>query len=265
MPMNPRLLRPTQGGFSSPDADARAYLAAVRQADGANLEPAVAKAISDFVIGCKADGIWDAIKASCILMGARTLSGALTPLKGGAPTNVSNNFVSGDYDRETGLVGGAGKYIDSNRNRQDDPQDSSHIAIYISSPNPSGGGFQRLFGCGDGTGRSRILRNANDTEGALSHGRNVQTIVNTGGLNGFTGLNRSSSASYGYRINGNAATVSDVSEARPNANWHVFNNNPVSTVPFLGRIAFYSIGESLSLSDLDSRISTLYAAIGAAI
>ena len=52
MPMNPRLLRPTQGGFSSPDADARAYLAAVRIADGSNLEPAVAKAISDFVIGC---------------------------------------------------------------------------------------------------------------------------------------------------------------------------------------------------------------------
>jgi hypothetical protein len=260
--MSPRLLRPLA---PSGDSDVRAYIAAVEAADTQPLEQGVKDAYRDFVVGCKADGIWDAIKASCILMGARTLSGALTPLKGAAPTNVSNNFVSGDYNRETGLLGAFGKYIDSNRNRQDDPQDSSHIAAYISVPHPSVSGFARLFGCAEtGAGRSRILRNSNDTEALLSHGRNSQATVNTGGLNVFTGLNRSSSASYDYRINGNTGTEADVSEARPNANWHIFNNNPISTA-FLGRIAFYSIGESLSLSNLDSRISTLYAAIGAAI
>jgi hypothetical protein len=67
------------------------------------LEIGVQSAYNDFVVGCKADGIWDAIKASCILAGARTLSGSLTPLKGAAPTNF--NFVSGDYNRKTGLVG----------------------------------------------------------------------------------------------------------------------------------------------------------------
>ena len=84
MPMNPRLLRPTS---SSLDRDAAVYLNAVAVADGEQLEPAVRKAINDFVNGCKQDGIWDAIKASCILAGARTLAGALVPLVGTAPTN----------------------------------------------------------------------------------------------------------------------------------------------------------------------------------
>jgi hypothetical protein len=81
----------------------RAYIAAVETADGQALEPAIRTAYDQFIRGCKADGIWDAIKASCILSGARSLSGALVPLKGSAPTN--NNFVSGDYVRTTGLVG----------------------------------------------------------------------------------------------------------------------------------------------------------------
>ena len=95
------------------DADANAYMAAVEAADGEPLELGVRLAITDFVLGCKADGIWSAIKASCILAGARTLNGALVPLVGTAPTN--NNFVSGDYNRKTGLVGdGSTKYLNSN-------------------------------------------------------------------------------------------------------------------------------------------------------
>ncbi len=95
-------------GFSGlTDADAIAYVAAVEAADGQALEFGVGKAINDFVVGCKLDGTWSAIKASCILAGARTLNGALVPLAGTAPTN--NNFVSGDYNRKTG-VGGQWEY-----------------------------------------------------------------------------------------------------------------------------------------------------------
>jgi hypothetical protein len=105
------------------DPDAGAYIAAVEAADGQLLEFGVGKAINDFVVGCKQDKIWDAIKASCILAGARTLNGALVPLAGTAPTNF--NFVSGDYNRKTGLVGdGSSKYLNSNRNNNADPQDS---------------------------------------------------------------------------------------------------------------------------------------------
>jgi hypothetical protein len=74
------------------DPDALTYLAAVAAADGAPVETAVAVAVDDFFKGCKADpsgtpgrSNWDAIKASCLLCGARTLAGALVPLKNEGP------------------------------------------------------------------------------------------------------------------------------------------------------------------------------------
>jgi hypothetical protein len=45
-----------QDGF---DADAKTYITAVETSDGQDLEPGVRAAINDFVVGCKADGIWD--------------------------------------------------------------------------------------------------------------------------------------------------------------------------------------------------------------
>jgi hypothetical protein len=93
----------------------------------------LAIAINTFVKGCKTDGTWDAIKACCIMAAWDGLDGALYPLKGTAPTNF--NFVSGDYNRETGLVGdGSTKYLDSNRNNNADPQNSQHMALYITQP-----------------------------------------------------------------------------------------------------------------------------------
>jgi hypothetical protein len=202
-------------------------------------------------------------------MGARTLSGALTPLKGGAPTNVNNNFVSGDYDRETGLLGASTKYIDSNFNRQAVGQDDCHAAIFVSAAGTTN--FARALGCGDsnfgdGTGQTRLARAGNATDVFMSHGRGVDTTVNVGGLLNFAGLNRSGSASFNYRINGVANTVSSVSQTRPNLNFHLFQANPTGTgIVFNGRLAFYSLGENLDLSLLDARVSALYTAIGAAI
>lgn len=46
------------------DVDAQAYITAVDAADGQALETGVRDAINAFVVGCKADGIWAAIKAS---------------------------------------------------------------------------------------------------------------------------------------------------------------------------------------------------------
>jgi hypothetical protein len=106
-------------GWQPMDPDAAAYITAVETADGQALEEKTKIAIDNFVLGCKADGIWNAIKASCILAGARTRLGALTPLVGTAPTSF--NFVDGDYNRKTGLVGdGSTKYLDSNRAQQGD-------------------------------------------------------------------------------------------------------------------------------------------------
>jgi hypothetical protein len=66
-------------GWQPMDTDAAAYITAVETADDQTLEEKTKIAIDNFVLGCKADGIWTAIKASCILAGARTLNGALVP------------------------------------------------------------------------------------------------------------------------------------------------------------------------------------------
>jgi len=83
---------PRRGGQPLPtDPDAIDYLNRVAAADGASVEVGIAQAIDAFVRGCKADSAgyagdptrsnWDAIQASCVMCGARTLSGALVPLK----------------------------------------------------------------------------------------------------------------------------------------------------------------------------------------
>jgi hypothetical protein len=119
-----------KSGYSF-DSDASTYIDAVETADGQALETGVRVAINDFVLGCKQDGIWNAIKASCILAGARTLSGALVPLVSTMPSPTNYNFVAGDYNRKTGLIAdGSTKYLDSNRNNSTDSQNSKHIAAY---------------------------------------------------------------------------------------------------------------------------------------
>jgi hypothetical protein len=271
MPMNPRLLRPTQGGFVSPDADARAYLAAVRQADGANLEPRVAKAISDFIIGLKADSLWSAIKASCILAGARTLSGALTPLVGSAPTN-NGPFVSGDYNRK-GLVGnGTSKYLNTNFAFLNAAQNNRHGAVWVTTPQSSGS--HAYFGAGRaaaiGTVRTQLVA-ANGAETNLISrcaDETSSTSATANNVAGLQGLSRSASGSYTRRAATTDQTVTQASLANDEGNVWVFARNTTSVTGELfssGRIAFYSFGDALTLSTLDTRVSALITAIGAAI
>lgn len=267
--MNPRLLRPVANSL---DPDAAVYLNAVAQADGQQLEPAVRKAVNDFVRGCKADGIWSAIKASCILAGARTLAGALTPLVGGSPTN--NNFVSGDYDRKTGLAGdGSTKYINSNRASGDDPQDNQHMAAYVSTAATSTATtFPFYFGVGAGAnGASHMFRNVSNGLINTRHRSFIAAAVGGSGSNtGALGLSRANSAGYDRLLSGSVTNVSMASQTPVAGSIFIFAGSSTTSTPITNshsnaRIAFYSIGEAISLAQLDSRLATLIAAIGAAI
>lgn len=262
MAMSPKLMRPRVSG----DPDAARYIAAVEAADGQPLEAATKAAIRSFIVGCKADGIWSAIKASCILMGARTLSGALTPLVGAAPTN--NNFVSGDYDRKTGLVGDATtKYLNSNRNVNADPQDSCHQAVYASSVTNS---TSRAYigGGAASTGATQIR-----TGGLVASDLFYQNRGNSGlaaisyNVAGFIGASRSASDRFLVRSSAGQSEPAITSQTPFNGNALVFARQSISGPGGFSdaRLAFYSIGEGLSLSALDARISALYSSIGAAI
>lgn len=258
MPMSPRLLRPRAGGGAT-DADARAYITAVQDADKQALEPAVVKAIDDFVIGCKADGIWSAIKASCILMGARTLSGALTPLVGTAPTNT--NFVSGDYNRKTGLLGnGTNKRLSTGRNNNADPQNSKHMAFYYSAAATVD---SYIMGTGQANVGSTNMVRSGTSMFFRHHGGSADSVANTASSTGLVGTSRSASANYTARIAGANNTITRTSQTPFDGVIQVFADNALLHTD--ARIAFYSIGEALTLASLDTRVSALYTAIGAAI
>jgi hypothetical protein len=244
------------------DEDAGNYIQAVEGPSGDNqaLEPATRKAINDFVIGCKQDGIWPAIKASCILAGARTRLGALTPLVGTAPTPFG--FVDANYDRKTGLVGdGSTKYLDSNRNSNTDPQNSFHMFVRVTTADSSGG-FYGFMGQGTNTtGASHIaqssVRNRAAASTSISSSSNVGTIATS----------RASSSGFDYRHGGVIGSALVTSEA-PSADKHyVFGRNVSAALnsPTDARLAFYSIGESLDLARLDARVTDLINAFAVTI
>ena len=247
---------PGFGSQTTPsDSDTLAYLAAVKAADGTGVEVSVANAVDDFITGCKADGIWDAIKASCILAGARTLAGALVPLKGAAPTN-NGPFVSGDYNRETGLVGnGTSKYLDSNRAGNADPQNSFHTAVYLSTTSdvyvaaagPSGSGMMTLATSG--------ARNRSGTAVSFSSTATAPTLV---------GHSRADASTVSVIANGTVASGANASNT-PSSGNILLPGYIYLPLYSSNRMAFYSIGESLDLADLDARVSALVTAIGAAI
>ena len=247
---------PGWNGLTEPEAVS--YVAAVEAADGQELEFGVAKAINDFVLGCKNDGIWGAIKASCILAGARTLAGALVPLVGAAPTNVG--FVTGDYNRKTGLIGdGSSKYLNSNRNNNADPQDSQHMSVWATTAATSTStAFPIYIGAGP-LGIEATIIGRLSSNGPLyfrSRGDDYDEI-NPGSAVGLIGLSRSSSSFYTSRVSGVNANQDRTSQVPSDRNIFVFAANANPDRPSNARLAFYSIGESLDLAKLDTRVTRL--------
>ena len=244
------------------DSDVVSYIRSVEAADQQALEDRVRDAYNNFILGCKNDGIWSAIKNACILAGARTLNGALTPLVGSRPTNFA--FSSGDYNRKTGLIGnGLSKYLDTNRNNNTDPQNNHHMAVYATSVQNE---LDKAFiGAGAAsTGSTQITASANG--GGGTNGINVRnrtanlTIISNAVGSGIVGASRSSSSSYVARANGTNTTINTTSEVPFNGNVLVFaRNSATNTVGLYAshRLAWYSIGEALDLSLLESRLATL--------
>ena len=241
------------------DDDASTYIEAVEAADTQALEAATRYAINDFVIGCKQDGIWSAIKASCILSGARTLDGALIPLAGTAPTNT--NFVSGDYNRKTGLVGdGSTKELKTGVLGASIPTDDFSLSIYVSVAGPS---IRAQIDAGrSATGSSNIVSGGGSC--TFRNRNSSPTTISSDPL-GFVGSSRSTSSGYDYRLNKATSFSSTASQTPSNTEFTVFNFTTPTYSYSNARLAFYSIGEALDLAKLDARITDLITAFGVAI
>jgi hypothetical protein len=249
--------------FGGEDPDAKTYLDAVESADTQALEAGVRKAVDDFVKGCKSDGIWSAIKASCILAGARTLTGALTPLVGSAPTNNSNAIVSADYNRKNGIIcvtGTPARFLDTNRANNADPQNSQHMAIYLHT---LGFGTVRFIGSGASTGDTCLLEASSNFGVRSRNSSNTSLTSSVSQAPVFFGKSRASSTNFDWRVGATSGTASVTSQTSSSGTIEVFRAGAAAAIS--SRIAFYSIGESLDLSLLRTRVDTLIADIGTAI
>jgi hypothetical protein len=243
------------------DTDAGNYIQAVRQA------------INNFVVGCKQDGIWSAIKASCILAGARTLNGALVPLAGTAPTSF--NFVAGDYNRKTGLKGNAStKYLNTNRAASSQPQNSQHFAVFGSELDflVTGSVYIGSYGTSSTPKNAAIFSlSSNDfyfnNQLALAAQNQTSTAFGVMSTTGFAGSSRSGANLTTGRRNRISLIDSTASGAPSSDAFYVFATNIGGTASAYSsaRLAFYSIGEALDLARLDARVTDLITAFGAAI
>jgi hypothetical protein len=243
------------------DVDAAAYIAAVEAADGATLEAGVKWNIDQFVRGCKADGIWTAIKACCILSGARTLAGALVPLVGTAPTNV--NFTSGDYNRSTGLKGTAAsnKNLLTNYTVLTSNVNNTHYSVF---PTESISLNAELIGGQAGSvsnGLLGIYVDTSDTGNYFSCWNNGNYLGPLVRVNKLAGASRSTSSSFNARGNGSTQVLIQPSVSVPqNLGMRVFTRDIAGVAQSYStgaRLAFYSIGEALDLALLDARVTTL--------
>ena len=244
------------------DADAIDYLSRMATADGAGVEVGVAVAVDAFFRDAKESGVFSALKACCILAGARTLAGALVPVVGDAPTNlpVANGFTSGDYSRAAGLTGDGTSYLDSGRDSNDDPQNDQHVAVYsttIASGNDS------LLGADNVEIGTTVLQK--------NGGRCRSTTFSASALTpaaGFAGFSRNAGSSYHFRTNGENEETFISSQSPGGSSLLVFarDTDPVSGFSD-PTMAFYSIGTSLGsnpavgLADLDTAVTNLMADI----
>ena len=249
------------------DPDAAAYITAVETADGQALEAGVKAAINSFVVGCKADEIWTAIKTSCILAGARTLAGALTPLAGSAPTNTSGNFVADDYSRTGGLKGNrADKSLNTNIKANTYGTTNHHLAVYTTAANSvadetafyAGGVVSFFIGHHVGiTSSDHFYRSW----------RSAGTMGPASSTTGFFGLRRNNSTDFQWRGETTTGTVtSDSDNASTDIYLFARQRDGTGLTNFTdARISFYSAGDSLDLSLLRSRVGTLITGINTAL
>ena len=252
------------------DPDARDYILRVEAADGERLESQVRGAINDFVLGCKADGIWTSLVTSCIMAGARTVAGAITPLVGNAPTN--NNFVSGDYSRTLGLLGNdSNKYLATgynNNNTTSFPQNNCHISCFVSATNTDNNAGI-FVGTTNAIGSFLYIGHSTTNQTIFKNRTTINTRTVALPAVGFQGISRDGASSLFSRQTTSGGTISDLSQttisATPASQLYGVFASGAGSGPTAARLSFYSIGKSLSIPNLDTRVTTLINAIASAL
>lgn len=250
------VLMPDAAWAYEPDADA--YIRRVEAADGVPLEPAVRRAIAEFVIGLKTDGLWSKLGNALLMCGARTISGAVVPLIG--PTTTVTSFVSGDYARKTGIASSAYNTTKKIATNYTDPftQNDFHLSVYATAAN--GVGFQPMVQglpnagtlnnriIGGNTSSTVTLQARSDSNGGVS-------LTSAVGLH--AAIRTASNTATGY-LAGSTGTNTRTSVSALGQAYTLFGGTDA-------RLAWYSCGSSITAATLETRVAAVIAAIGRAL
>lgn len=271
IPLSRPLVTPLAGGIgtSDPGALSADYIQRVESADGEELESDVKVAITRLFAGMASDpspkaGVsnLDALKAACLFAGPRTLDGALVPLVESMPAPTNLNFVSGDLTRAGGLKGnGTDKRLLSGRNAEDDPQNNAHLYVRMTD-----GGGSGVMAAAGGAGGSTVdctqmVRSDQTVFARVSDGGGsvVTAAIGSGGWGG----SRTGSTDLNWLYRDQTGSTSEPSGAVENGQILIFRRTLGNF--FDGRLSFYSMGESVDLSHLNSRLEVYETELASAL
>ena len=216
------------------------------------------RAIDRFIKGCREDGIYDDLQAACVMAGWDSLAGALTPLKGAAPTNNGLSV----YDRGgIGIAGDGTSYLNTNRLNSSDGQEDKHLACFVTSPNLSTG--ENVIGSlvrSPSLSVSQIYVGGVGSPSAIYINSSTFNTLTYDGSAGLFGASRTGT-DLTARVSGVSSTLSSVTNGNHALPTYVFCRNDAGTANSFcdGSIAFFSIGSATDLALLDARVSTLMA------
>jgi hypothetical protein len=244
--------------FGAPifDPSTADYLRRVRAA-GSSVSVRNARAIDRLIRGLKRDGLWEKLKAACLLAGPDTLSGALVPLRADMPTPTNNNFVSADYSRTTGLKGKTGGYISSGFQHNLLTLNSRHLAVFTSEPEGTAS-IEALAGTiSDAIQMTLLSTSATGKIVRIADNSGVQSVAAT--ATGLFGGSRSDSATKVQRYASSMFGTTAVSASFADDVIQIMARGAANHTT--ARLSFYSIGEALDLAQLDALLTAYMAAL----
>jgi hypothetical protein len=231
-------------------AEAADYFSRIRLA-GSSITTDNKVAVGNFIEGCKADGIWSSIKASCLLAGPDTLAGALVPLVGPTPSNSS--FSNTDYNRTAGLIGdGLTKQIRTGYLGSPELQDNISASVWGSTITSANAAY---ISCGrTTTGATAISRSGGSLIRCQDAVASAGAAFVTSGLHG---VSRSNSLDFVHRVGGiTSGPVPSISQTQNTDEWTIFNHSRSTFSYSNSRLSFYHVGNSMDLALLDARLAT---------
>jgi len=171
---------------------------------------------------------------------------------------VGDGFASGDYSRTAGLTGDGTSYIDSGRANDADQRNDNHLAVYITEAVSSNEVFAGVISTSNFCGRQLNWRSTNNVRGFANSISYLQSAVYSGSES-LIGVTRENSTQQSLRVDGTTTTGDVDSADLPQENVYIFarNDDDVATSLSDATFAFYSVGTSLSLADLETAVSNL--------